>query len=428
MARIVLACWGSYGDLFPSLGLAVRLKALGHTPVIASCPYFAELVRQEGFEFRPLRPDVTPGDKTLIERVMDPKGGSEVVIRELMVPAVRDAYADLTAAAHGADLIVSHPVTFAAPMVAEKLGLPWVSTVLSPISFFSPYDFPMLPPMTWAVHLRRLGPWTGRVLMRIARRITGPWMAPVHTFRAELGLPRIGDPLYEGQFSPFGTLALFSPVFGPPQRDWPPHTSATGFVFYNQAIPMPPELSAFLDAGDPPIVFTLGTSAVGAAGTFYEESVKAVATLGRRAVLLVGKNPENLPRDPLPASVIAVESAPHDGLFPRAAAIVHQGGIGTTGQALRSGRPALIVPHAHDQPDNAFRASNLGVARVIYPDRYTARRVVGHLRALLDDRRYTDRAGEIAGMIQLEDGAAVACDALIAVLTDPRCGAGVPCL
>ena len=145
---------------------------------------------------------------------------------------------------------------------------------------------------------------------------------------------------------------------------------------------MPDELLTFLDRGDPPIVFTLGSSAVGAAGDFYRESVAAAASLGARAVLLVGHDPANHPRDPLPRGVIAIESAPHQELFPRAAAIVHQGGVGTTGQAMRSGRPMLVVPHAHDQPDNAFRVTRLGAARVLRPGRYT--RVAGrgsHSRA-----------------------------------------------
>lgn len=406
MARIVLACWGSYGDLFPYLGIATRLRALGHAPVLATCGYYRDLVEGEGFEFRSLRPDVDPDASGLIRRIMDPKGGSEVVIREIVVPGVRDAYADMQDAARGADLVVSHPVTFAAPLLAEKMGLPWISTVLAPLSFFSNTDFPLLPNAPGFTRvLRGLGPWAARLLMRPARSITGRWTAPVRAFRAELGLPPAGDPLYEGQFSPSGTLALFSRVLAAPQPDWPARTHVTGFPFFNRAIPMPQELAGFLDAGEPPVAFTLGTSAVGAAGGFYEESVKAMAALGRRAVLLVGRNPENRPRDPLPAGVIAIEAAPHDQLFPRSSAVVHQGGIGTTGQALRAGRPTLVVPHAHDQPDNAFRAARTGGARVLYPQHYRAARVATELRALLDDARYAERATATARIVAGENGA-----------------------
>jgi UDP:flavonoid glycosyltransferase YjiC (YdhE family) len=392
--------------------MARRLQALGHAPVIATCSIHADLVRGEGLEFAPLRPDIDPTNRALIARVMDPKRGSEVVLRELVVPGVADAYADLMVAARGADLIVTHPIIFAGPMVAETLGLPWVSTVLSPLSFFSLHDFPVMAPMPQMVHLRKLGPWTSRALMRIARRMTRSWMAPVVAFRARLGLAPGGDPLYEGQFSPHGTLALFSRVIGPPQPDWPVNAHATGFVFDNRAIAMPPGVSEFLDRGEPPVVFTLGSSAIGSPGAFYEESVQAVRALGQRAILLIG-NEDNRPRDPLPPGVLAVLGAPHDQVFPRAAAIVHQGGIGTTAQALRSGRPTLVVPHAHDQPDNAFRVSNLGVARVVYPPRYRAARVATELRRLLNDSSYAQAAAKVADVVKAEDGAGAAARFLV---------------
>jgi rhamnosyltransferase subunit B len=411
----VLACWGSYGDLFPYLAIATGLKALGHTPVVCSCPYYQGIVEQEGFEFRPLRPDVQPDNTALLERIMDPQRGSEVIIRELIVASLRQSYDDITAAVEGADLLLSHPITFAAPLVAAKRGLPWLASVLAPLSFFSLHDFPALPNAPQVVRLTRLTPWAGRALLAMARRITRRWVAPVVAMRAALGLPPAGDPLYEGQFSPYGNLALFSRALGDVQPDWPPRTQVTGFPFYNRAIPMPPELAAFLEAGEPPVVFTLGSAAVNTAGSFFDESARAVATLGVRAVLLVGPNPANRPLS-LPPGTIAVDGAPHDQVFPRASAIVHQGGVGTTGQAMRSGRPELIVPFAHDQPDNAFRVQQLGIGRVVYPTRYKAERVRRELRALLDGRHYASRAEAVGHDVRAEGGAAAAVDAMLAVL------------
>jgi UDP:flavonoid glycosyltransferase YjiC (YdhE family) len=415
MARVLLACWGSYGDLFPSIAIADRLRARGHTPVVASCPYYRDLVEREGLAFMALRPDVVPDDGALIARLMDPKRGTEVILREMLVPAIRQSLADLESAAEGADLIVSHPVTLAAPLVARRRGLPWLSTVLAPMSFFSAHDFPALPNAPQAVALRRLGPWTGRALMAIARRITASWTAPVVALGAELGLAPAGDPLYEGQFSPFGTLALFSPALGAPQVDWPARTTVTGFPFYNRAIAMPPAVAAFLDAGDPPVVFTLGSSAVFAPGRFYEASVEAARALGLRALLLAGPRPANLPAS-LPPGVLVAESAPHDQVFPRARVVVHQGGVGTTGQAMRSGRPQLVVPHAHDQFDNAFRVRQRGIARTIYAWRYSAATATAALRALITEPRWTEGAAGVARQVATDGGAEAAAGAIVAAL------------
>jgi len=144
--RVVLCCWGSLGDLFPYLAIGRRLSALGHDVVIATCPFYREIVGKLGLGFSPVRPDVDPSRTDIIARVMDPARGSEVVINELLVPAHREAYADTRAAAAGADVLVSHPVTFTAPIVADELRVPWLSTALAPVSFFSRFDFPILPP------------------------------------------------------------------------------------------------------------------------------------------------------------------------------------------------------------------------------------------------------------------------------------------
>jgi UDP:flavonoid glycosyltransferase YjiC (YdhE family) len=245
--------------------------------------------------------------------------------------------------------------------------------------------------------------------------MTRDWGEPVQQLRAELGLPRGRDPIFEGQFSPHGTLALFSRVLAEPQPDWPANVTTTGTVFYNGPEPLELQLEEFLAAGEPPVVFTLGTSAVGAAGGFYRESAAAVAKLGVRAVLLTGGFAQNRP-DELPAGVLLVDRAPHQLLFPRASAVVHQCGAGTTAQALRAGRPTLLVPHGHDQFDNARRVRNLGVARTVLPNDYRAERVARELNALLDEPRYRERAAAVRIVVREERGAEAAVAAVERVL------------
>lgn len=411
--RVVLACWGSYGDLFPYLALGVELGSLGHHVTIATCPYYRDLVTARNLDFCPVRPDVDPSDSEMLRRVMDPARGSEVVVRELMAAQVRGSFDDLMPAARRAEVLVSHPVTFAAPLVAESLRMPWISTVLAPTSMLSVHDLPLLPPHPAALRVFRANVWLSRLFSRLAHRATDGWVAPVKAFRAELGLAPAGHPLFEGQFSPHGTVALFSRVLGAPQADWPPRTVQSGFVFHDEG-EMPAALLEFLDAGEPPIVFTLGSSAVGAAGSFYEQSVAAAERLGRRAVLLVGADERNRAGRPLPVSAIAVGFAPHGALFPRAAAVVHHGGIGTTAQALRAGQPMLVVPHAHDQPDNAFRVERLGVARVLDARRYRAARAATLLGDLLSNPAYARRAAAVRSVVAEEDGLGTACQAILA--------------
>ncbi|HKQ53039.1 MAG TPA: nucleotide disphospho-sugar-binding domain-containing protein [Pyrinomonadaceae bacterium] len=172
---------------------------------------------------------------------------------------------------------------------------------------------------------------------------------------------------------------------------------------------MAPELKNFLDDGPAPLVFTLGSSAVFVAEDFYRESALAAKRLGCRAVLLLG-DARNLPAEPLPAGVVAFEYAPYSQILPRAAAVVHQGGVGTTGQALRAGVPTLIVPFNHDQPDNAARVARLGVGRTLARKKYTAANVVRELERLLNDETYAERAAAVGEIVRGEDGARTAAD------------------
>jgi rhamnosyltransferase subunit B len=169
------------------------------------------------------------------------------------------------------------------------------------------------------------------------------------------------------------------------------------------------ELMQFLNADEPPLVFTLGSSAVITPGNFYRESIQAANRLNRRAVLLMGKNapPENLSKN-----IIAVNYAPYSQIFSRASVVVHQGGIGTTAQALRAGCPTLIVPYSHDQPDNAARVERLGTSRTLSRKQYSTPQIVKELSELFANPNYAARAREIGHLIQTEDGVGVACHAI----------------
>ena len=145
------------------------------------------------------------------------------------------------------------------------------------------------------------------------------------------------------------------------------------------------------------------------ARNFYDESAEAARLTGRRAVLLTGPDPRNRPARALPGSVFVAEYAPYSELFAHASAIVHQGGVGTTAQALRAGRPMIVVPFSHDQPDNANRVARLGVARVVPRGRYRADRVADALGAL---RGLEAQAALVGRAVSSEDGAAAACENL----------------
>jgi len=419
MSRIVITTWGSYGDLYPFVGLALALRDRGHEPVLAMPALYQEIVEREGLQFMPMRPDISIHDRALVARIMDPAKGPQVLFKEVIVPALADSHADLTNATEGAELLITHPAVPAGPIVAEERRIRWVSTVLAPMSFFSVSDPVVPPPAPWIQPWLARSPRLSRTFLWLTRRITQAWAEPIQQFRVARGLARGENPILGGQHSPHLVLALFSTVMGKPQPDWPPNVCVTGPSFYNAPnMPLLDTLARFLDDGPPPLVFTLGTSAVNAAGSFYETSARAAEELGQRAVLLVGPHAQNRPSRVAP-NVHLAEFAPHAALFARAAAVVHQGGAGTLHQALAAARPMLVVPHAHDQPDNAARVTRLGVARTVYPHQYDVARAVQEVRQLLEPR-YTVRATEVGAIVRAENGPQRACDAIETLLTAAR--------
>jgi len=413
--RIVFCTFGSLGDLYPFLAIARELKRQGNVPVIATTPVYRPLVEAEGVEFHAVRPDIDVSDPEILRRVMDPRTGGRYVVRDLLMPALRDSFMDTADAAHGADLLVVHPMALAAFAFARMSGMPWASAALAPVSLYSVYDPPVLAGLPFAERLASLGPAAQRRLLETLAFLFEPQWKPFRELERTLGLTPAPNPLFWGH-SPHLALGLFSPELAQPQRDWPPHAHAAGFPFFEQGDGLPPDLERFLDAGEPPIVFTLGSAAVGAAGDFFGQSAEAARSLGHRAVLLVGRDPRNRPVGDLPSGVIAVPYAPHAALFPRASVVVHQGGIGTTGEAMRAGRPMLVVPHSHDQPDHAVRLTRLGVARRVPRARYGTAGAVLEIRTLIEDPMYAKRAAEIALRVRAETGAVTASHLLIGVL------------
>lgn len=418
MSKIVLAVFGSLGDLHPFIALALELRKRGHEVKFATLDYYREKLALLGFEMTAMRPNLSPDDEELAHDLMDAKKGTEKIIRQLLMPVLRETYADLLEATRDADLLIPNEVVYAAPIVAEKTNLKWISTNLAPAGMFSAHD-PFVPPsMPWFENLRFLGAGFHNVLRKtVLDNLIYSWGEPVRELRKDLGLPHKNiEPILRDKYSPHLNLAMFSKVIGAPQKDWFEPTIQTGFCFYDgkqDVGKMPEALRDFLQNGDAPIVFTLGSAAVFVAGDFYEKSAKAAQILGKRAVLLIG---QNAPPRNLSDNVVAFDYAPYSEVFPFASAVVHQSGIGTTSQVLRAGVPHLIMPFSHDQPDNAARCARIGVAKVISRDKYNADLAAQNLRELIENPSYKAKAMQVKSVIESENGVKTACDVIEKIL------------
>lgn len=416
MARVVFSTMGSLGDLHPMIALGRELNKRGHSIVINTWEGYREKVADNGLDFAPLRPNLDPTDAELIRKTMDSATGPEMVIREIIMPNIRDMYDDMLAAVEGADLFLNGEIVYTAASIAETTCIKWITTSLSPLCMFSSEDPNVYPQAPWLEFLRPLPAVFHRELFRVMRWTISGWYEPYKSFRRDLGLDPDHDPIFTDKFSPLLHLGMFSKALARPQPDWHMPTIQTGFCFFDESetTELPDELDRFLANGEPPIVFTLGSAAVMDSRDFFDQSAKAAKLLGRRAVLLYGRN-QKLPNG-LDENIVAFDFAPYSQVFPRAACVVHQAGVGTTGQVLRAGVPHLIIPFSHDQPDNAARCRRAGVAEIIDRDSYTAESAAKALRPILTDDKYRTNAAALKRIVDSENGTVIACDAIEDIL------------
>ena len=414
----------------PFVAIAIELKARGYEPCIAAQREFQATIEGEGVEFHPLRPGIEDireelGLETpeIVQRATRGSIGLEFAVRRIAMPFLKRAFDDMMEATAGADLVITHTSAFAGRLAAETRGLPWLSAALSPFTFMSDYDPPILSAMPALKVLREMtNARSDMALLKFVKAASVLWTGTFQKLRAELGLPRCDNPLFDGQFSNLGSLALYSPLFGAAQPDFPTRCTLTGFCFYDRQHGEPtsltPEMQSFIDRGAPPLVFTRGSALVMEPGDFYDVSIAAARKVGRRAVLLVGPgNAEALISMSTPSDVHIADYAPHSVLFPHAAAIIHHGGIGTTAQAMRAGKPQLVVPHFGDQPDNANRVERLGIGRMIAPSAYSPTRAARALASVLNTA-HLNRTAYMARQLAREDGVVAAADAIETALQD----------
>jgi len=404
--RILIVTLGSHGDLHPFLAVGRALAARGHRCAVATHPFFTPDIVAAGLTPTPFLTERSYERLLREPHLFHRFRGPRVLVREFgeVLPALI-AGLRREIAVRRPDLILSHLAAMGASWIAAEAGVPWAIAALSPLYWNNPDDpVPLLQlaPGAWRKRQARV---LGHAAIPVLHAVSDAW---VNRLRARTGFPPGRNLLFGEARGGDLNLGLWSNAFRPALRGDPPQGVICGFPWYDggRDAALDPELERFLADGEPPVVFTLGSAAVHSARDFFDLAARACARIRRRGVLLVGRDIAG-PRA-LPGDVIAVPWAPHSRLFPRALVNVHHGGIGSTAQALRSGRPALVVPHAYDQFNNAVRIVALGAGRMVARHRTTVALLTDGLERCIGDDAIATRAADLGRRVAAEDGAQVA--------------------
>lgn len=409
--RILCSTFGSAGDVFPMLGLALELRQRGHDVRFATNDHFRRVVTSHNLPFEPLGTESDYQNCISSPDLWHPRRAFGHVFHCLS-PILKRQYelhqehlAAPPPAAPGEILAITNCFGFGALLAQEKLGLPVITLHCQPAVLWSDRNPPVLPGLA--------GPrWLRNLAYRLGERfVIDATVCPfLNAWRRELGLAPVRC-ITRWWNSPVGVLCLFPDWYAPPQPDWPGALIQTDFPLWNAETSdgIPADVAAFLDAGDPPIVFTPGSANQHASG-FFTASIEVCSVLNRRGILL-SQFRGQLPAA-LPPSVAHFRYVPLDLLLPRAAAFVHHGGIGSTSQALLAGLPQVVTPLAHDQFDNAARVERLQVGASIPARRFSAPRLAEVITRLLSSAPVAAACRNAAAKLACRDGLQRSADAV----------------
>ncbi|SDB56002.1 glycosyltransferase [Bauldia litoralis] len=408
---VLITTIGTRGDVEPFLALAKGLAGDGHAVAICTATRYRDGIEDAGIGFLPMTGalldlmDTDDGRAALggVGSIGAMRAGMRLA--RLVRPINRQMMADTLAAAETArpDVIVFHPKAMAAPHVAEWLGIPAILGVLQPMytptAAFPAAGFPALP----------LGGAYNRATYAMVRASFGLYRKPVNDFRRSLGLAPVRDRaavLRPDTARPAMTLHAISRHVLARPADWPETAQLTGYWFLDPPESdwrPPPDLAAFLAAGEPPVHVGFGsmpsTDPAGRAALVVEAleqaGVRGLISSGWGGLAPQGHSPR----------ILSIGAAPHAWLFPRMAAVVHHGGAGTAAAGFRAGVPCVICPFFGDQPFWARRSVDLGVGAPSIPQRkLTAERLAAAIRQAVSDPSIRQRAADLGRLIRDEDG------------------------
>jgi rhamnosyltransferase subunit B len=412
--KAILIPVGSMGDVHPFIGIGQELKRRGHSVTLFTSGYFEESIRKAGLGFSPSGSKETYLSQIQNKALWDPNKAFEFIVKEVIDSMTRQIYTFISEHYVPQEtFVVASTLAIGALVAQEKLGIPTISVHLQPGILRSHYDTSVFHPKLEFV--KNAPRWFKKLTYRLSDIYIDRLMGPgLNRFRTELGLTPVRRIFQESIHSPLRVIGTFPEWFAPVQPDWPSQTRLTGFPLFDPGHEesLEARIQEFIDRGEPPVVFTAG-SAMTQGAEFFNESIEACKRSGCRGILMT-KFKEQLPAI-LPPHVLHVDYAPFSQIFKKAKAVVHHGGIGTTAQVFQAGVPQIIMPMAHDQPDNAFRVERLGAGIKIRPQDYNAKNV-SRLIKKIQQTGYRERAENISKYFKDLNSISLTCDEIERVI------------
>lgn len=402
MMRAILATFGTAGDVAPFVHVARVLSARGHDVEVVTDVAHRSAVEGAGVTaITPIR-RYDPVALTSNPAYASPAFGPLRLWRDVFLPLVPELFGAVRATLERrADVVLVHPWCFGALYAAGVASVPAVSVAMAPVTWWSVAD-----PGLYS-HVRPPA-FLHKAILRWPVRwvLNGLFGSGLTRARRALGLARTPRPFFALGRDVHASYGLWPAAMRGPAADDPRGATFCGFLRPPSGASCPPDLEAFLAAGPPPVVVGVGSLLPAMADDVYSVAREVIRELGYRAVLVGARATLAEP------GVFVAEHVPYSALFARTKLVIHHGGAGTLAEALRSGRPQVVVPFGNDQFDNAWRIERLGVGTSVPRVRLTASRLRAAIVAALEPK-IEAAARDLAAVLSAErDGGEVLADDL----------------
>lgn len=395
--KIAILTLGTRGDVQPYAVLGQGLQQRGHEVTLSTAKNFEALVRSYGLQFMPVEAD--------FQSVLDSEEGKKMMkgnplairrnLKTWVYPLITDSLKVFYALARESDLVLYHVKTLAdtfADQFPEKMVRASVLPIMEPTSAFVNPALSGLPIPGWLYPLS----------YTLANKSMFLLSAPIKAFRKAAGLPaKYKVPAVRNVYS-------MSPAFLPLPPEYAPTSSFQGFWMEQETQTLSPALETYLAAGAPPLLITFGSMPFQCKMDLQQAILKVVKNLNTRVIVVRGWGLQHTGVLENHAEVLVIDSAPYAALFPRVKAIVHHGGIGTTAECLRAGKPFFICPILYPVGDQQFwgqHSHKLGLAVAPCPiKKMTEALFLERVQQLLNGESLYDKATAMKNHLAQEDG------------------------
>jgi rhamnosyltransferase subunit B len=396
MARhFVITTIGTSGDIFPFIELGKYLAESGYKLSFLTNPYYKDAVESHGFKFVPFGTTTQFSDALQDPELWDAKHGFNILWAKVIQPNMHCIRLYVQSLGpHEEVAILCHPALMPlANLARADRNLKIVLFYFYPTIIRSDFGrFALGGLMTMPQHpkffRRMLFSFLDKFFLDVG-------IVPVlNQERVALSLPPINHLFPHLQNSADLYVTLFPEWYSSIKPDYPKPLVSGDFIFAASTDDhLTDELMDFLQAGDPPFLFTPGTGNLHAR-KFFDIALDAVKKLNVRAIFAT-RFKEQLPPN-LPDSVLWQAYVPFHRVLSKISIIVHHGGIGTLAEASKAGVPQLIIPFAYDQFDNGLIVEELGVGKSVPMQFLTRKKILRGLSEIQDSWIIRDNCKKIA--------------------------------